>query len=77
MEKTNTYNRLEKAASYNDQDQEVLDRVSEIIDETGNCEFCNYQCSNPARIGGIAFDGPPDIWDHMEKHHPKEYKWFS
>ena len=77
MEKTNTYTRLEKAASYDDRDQEELDRVSEIIHETGNCEFCHYQCPNPAGIGGIAFDGPPDIWDHMGKHHPEEYEWFS
>ena len=77
MEKTNTYSRLEKAASYDDRDQKELDRVSEIIHETGNCKFCHYQCPNPAGFGAIAFNGPPDIWDHMEKHHPKEYEWFS
>ena len=76
MEKTNTYSRIKKAVSYNDRDQKELDRVSEIIHETGNCEFCHYQCPNPAGIGRIAFDGPPDIWNHMEKHHPKEYEWF-
>ena len=68
MEKTNTYSRLEKAASYHDKDQKELDRT---------CEFCHYQCPNPAEIGGIAFTGPPDILDHMEKHNPKEYEWFS
>ena len=46
-----------------------------MIHDTGNCEFCEYHCPDPA--GGIAFDGPPDIWDQMEKHHPKEYDWFS
>ena len=54
MEKTNTYSRLEKAASYNGRDQQELDRVSEIIHETGICKFCHYQCPNPAAIGGIA-----------------------
>lgn len=73
-EKSNTYSRLEKAASYDERDQEELDRVSSIIDETGNCEFCNYSCPNPSNT---SFDGPPDIWDHMEKHHPKEYEWFA
>ena len=38
MEKTNTYSRIKKAVSYNDRDQKELDRVSEIIHETGNCK---------------------------------------
>ena len=64
------YSRLEKAASYNDRDQEKLDRISGFIHESGNCEFCCFHCPNPANT---TFDGPPDIWDHMEKEHPKEY----
>ena len=74
IEKTNTYSRLEKAASFDDLDQDELDRDSDNIDKTGICEFCNYHCPNPANT---TFNGPPDIWDHMGKHHPKEYEWFA
>ena len=68
------YSRLEKAASYDDRDQDELDRISGIIHESGNCEFCDFHCPNPANT---TFDGPPNIWDHMEKEHPKEYEWFA
>ena len=36
--KSNTYSRLEKAASYDEHDREELDWVSSIIDETRNCD---------------------------------------
>ena len=68
------YIRLEKAASFDDRDQEELNRAGALIHETGVWTFCDYQCPNPANT---TFDGPPDIWDNMEKHHSKENDWFA
>ena len=51
-----------------------IDRVFDIIEATGKCQFCDYQCPNPRKVG---FSGPPDIWDHIEEQHEREFDWFA
>jgi hypothetical protein len=50
--------------------QDEIDRLSDMIDRTGNCHFCDFHCVNPVY-------GPNDIWDHIEKHHTGVFDWFA
>ena len=51
-----------------------IDRVFDIIEATAKCQFCDYKCPNPRKVG---FSGPPDIWDHIEEQHEREFDWFA
>ena len=51
-----------------------IDRVFDIIEATGKCQFCDYQCPTSRKVG---FSGPPDIWDHIKEQHEREFDWFA
>ena len=57
-----------------DGNRSEIDRVFDIIEATAKCQFCDYQCPNPRKVG---FSGPPDIWDHIEEQHEREFDWFA
>ena len=51
-----------------------IDRVFDIIEATAKCQFCDYKCPNPRKVG---FSGPPDIWDHIKEQHERESTWVN
>ena len=61
-----------------DVEEEEVERIRSILEETNKCYFCEYKAPVPwiHPSKGDNLSGM-DIWDHVWSVHPQESEWFA